>query len=72
MQGVRKKLLARTAPGTGLLYVGELHGTTLMPKMDHLVCFLPGERVQGQTPTLGTCMPECLWCSAMHWDVHGW
>jgi hypothetical protein len=43
MQGVRKKLLARTAPQGGLLYVGELHGDVLEPKMDHLVCFLPGE-----------------------------
>ena len=44
MQGVRKKLLARTAPGkAGLLYVGELAGSTLQPKMDHLVCFLPGK-----------------------------
>ncbi|BDA50577.1 probable endoplasmic reticulum mannosyl-oligosaccharide 1,2-alpha-mannosidase at C-terminar half [Coccomyxa sp. Obi] len=42
MQGVRKKLLARTAPQGGLLFVGELHGETLEPKMDHLVCFLPG------------------------------
>jgi hypothetical protein len=45
MQGVRRKLLARTAPGDGLLYVGELHGTTLQPKMDHLVCFLPGAHI---------------------------
>ena len=42
MQGVRKKLLARTAPQGGLLFVGELHGEVLEPKMDHLVCFLPG------------------------------
>lgn len=42
MQGVRKKLLARTAPQGGLLFVGELHGEILEPKMDHLVCFLPG------------------------------
>ncbi|EIE20577.1 hypothetical protein COCSUDRAFT_48568 [Coccomyxa subellipsoidea C-169] len=42
MQGVRRKLLARTAPQGGLLYVGELHGDVLEPKMDHLVCFLPG------------------------------
>lgn len=50
MQGVRKKLLARTAPGkAGLLYVGELAGSTLQPKMDHLVCFLPGK-------------PSCIKC----------
>ena len=41
---MRKRLLARTSPqGAGLLFVGELHGDTLTPKMDHLVCFLPGE-----------------------------
>ena len=43
MQGVRKKLLQRTAKEGGLLYVAELHGTSVQPKMDHLVCFLPGE-----------------------------
>lgn len=43
MQGVRKKLLHRTAKKGGLLYVAELHGTATQPKMDHLVCFLPGE-----------------------------
>ena len=43
---MRKRLLARTSPqGAGLLFVGELHGDTLTPKMDHLVCFLPGETV---------------------------
>ena len=44
MQGVRSRLLRRTAPGkSGLLYVGEMHGeNNLQPKMDHLVCFLPG------------------------------
>ncbi len=47
MQGVRRKLLARTAPQGGLLYVGELHGDVLEPKMDHLVCFLPGEDLPG-------------------------
>lgn len=44
MGGVRHRLLARTAPAAqgGLLYVGELHGEALQPKMDHLVRFLPG------------------------------
>ena len=43
---MRHRLLARTAPAAqgGLLYVGELHGEALQPKMDHLVCFLPGAR----------------------------
>ncbi len=42
MQGVRRRLLQRTAKEGGLLYVAELHGTALVRKMDHLVCFLPG------------------------------
>jgi hypothetical protein len=46
MRGVRERLLQRTATtggrGGGLLYVAELHGGTLVHKMDHLVCFLPG------------------------------
>lgn len=32
----------RAAQG-GLLYVGEYEGPRFSPKMDHLVCFLPGE-----------------------------
>ena len=42
MQGVRRRLLQRTAKEGGLLYVAELHGNALVRKMDHLVCFLPG------------------------------
>ena len=46
MRGVRERLLQRTAPagagGSGLLDVAELHGGTIVHKMDHLVCFLPG------------------------------
>ena len=42
MQGVRHRLLQRTAKEGGLLYVAELHGEGLVRKMDHLVCFLPG------------------------------
>lgn len=42
MQGVRRRLLQRTAKQGGLLYVAELHGGAAQPKMDHLVCFLPG------------------------------
>ena len=42
---MRSRLLARTAlQGAGLLFVGELHNAELTPKMDHLVCFLPGAR----------------------------
>ena len=41
MRGVRARLLARSG-GDGLLYVAELHDGVALPKMDHLVCFLPG------------------------------
>ena len=41
MRAVRDGLLLRTEAG-GLLYVAELHGASLHPKFDHLVCFLPG------------------------------
>ncbi len=42
MRGVRARLLARSGAG-GLLYVAELHdGATVVPKTDHLTCFLPG------------------------------
>ena len=45
MKGVRKLLLARTSPAPGgLLYIAERrrHKGPQDPKMDHLVCFLPG------------------------------
>ena len=43
MKGLRKHLLMRT-DHDGLLFVGEIgrHGSGKTPKMDHLVCFLPG------------------------------
>ncbi|EDO30560.1 predicted protein, partial [Nematostella vectensis] len=42
MNGVTS-LLARRSHPNKLLYVGELlHGNSFSPKMDHLVCFLPG------------------------------
>lgn len=43
MQSVRKELLHWTGSNnTGLLYISEKQGTGVSPKMDHLVCFLPG------------------------------
>lgn len=44
MRGVRELLLKNTrAEGEGgLLYIGELHSGQYEPKMDHLVCFMPG------------------------------
>ena len=50
MQSVRERLLRRTAPegGPGLRYVKEedTRGRDPNSKMDHLICFLPGERAQ--------------------------
>jgi len=39
--GIQTKLLKRSK-GSNLLYVAELEGSVHKPKMDHLVCFLPG------------------------------
>ena len=50
MQGVRRKLLQRTAKAGGLLYVAEMHGGSVHHKMDHLVCFLPGAPSSKRTP----------------------
>lgn len=41
MDGVRKHLFGYTKPNNFLI-VGERVGTRFQPKMDHLVCFLPG------------------------------
>ena len=41
MSGVRKHLMKRTAK-SNFLIVGEKVGSSFKPKMDHLVCFLPG------------------------------
>jgi hypothetical protein len=43
MRGVRNQMLMRTDQD-GLLFVGELSNGQAVPKMDHLVCFLPGMR----------------------------
>ena len=46
MKGIRKLLLVRTSrTPDGLLYVAEKRrgSAAQEPKMDHLVCFLPGE-----------------------------
>ncbi len=42
MRGLRDHMLMRTDQD-GLLFVGELTRGQPVPKMDHLVCFLPGE-----------------------------
>jgi len=48
MEGVMSKLVARTVPGN-LLFVGEIlgGGKDFKPKMDELVCFLPGTLALG-------------------------
>ncbi|XP_061590463.1 endoplasmic reticulum mannosyl-oligosaccharide 1,2-alpha-mannosidase [Cololabis saira] len=46
MEGVKKHLVRQTGPG-GLTFVGELSHNRFNPKMDHLVCFLPGTLALG-------------------------
>uniref|UniRef100_A0A672SKJ5 alpha-1,2-Mannosidase n=1 Tax=Sinocyclocheilus grahami TaxID=75366 RepID=A0A672SKJ5_SINGR len=46
VEGVRKNLLRQTSPSK-LTFVGELSNGRLNPKMDHLVCFLPGTLALG-------------------------
>uniref|UniRef100_A0A673I6U3 alpha-1,2-Mannosidase n=1 Tax=Sinocyclocheilus rhinocerous TaxID=307959 RepID=A0A673I6U3_9TELE len=46
IEGVRKNLLRQTSPSK-LTFVGELSNGRLNPKMDHLVCFLPGTLALG-------------------------
>lgn len=48
MQGVRRKLVKKSTGKLQLTYVGEiLSGGGWDPKMDHLVCFLPGTLALG-------------------------
>lgn len=47
MDGVMS-LLKRESQPSSLVFIGELlHGQTFSPKMDHLVCFLPGTLMLG-------------------------
>nr|XP_040050944.1 mannosidase, alpha, class 1B, member 1b isoform X2 [Gasterosteus aculeatus aculeatus] len=41
IEGVKKNLLQKSSPN-GLTFVGEITHGQFSPKMDHLVCFLPG------------------------------
>ena len=59
MQGVRRKLLQRTAKAGGLLYVAEMHGGSIHHKMDHLVCFLPGAPCSMQMPSAKALLTRC-------------
>ncbi|XP_034027212.1 endoplasmic reticulum mannosyl-oligosaccharide 1,2-alpha-mannosidase-like [Thalassophryne amazonica] len=46
VEGVKKNLLQKSSPN-GLTFVGELSHGHFSPKMDHLVCFLPGTLALG-------------------------
>ncbi|XP_036385497.1 endoplasmic reticulum mannosyl-oligosaccharide 1,2-alpha-mannosidase [Megalops cyprinoides] len=46
IEGVKKNLLRQTVP-MKLTFVGELSNGRFSPKMDHLVCFLPGTLALG-------------------------
>uniref|UniRef100_A0A3P9KRV2 alpha-1,2-Mannosidase n=1 Tax=Oryzias latipes TaxID=8090 RepID=A0A3P9KRV2_ORYLA len=46
IEGVKKNLLQKSSP-KGLTFVGELSNGQFSPKMDHLVCFLPGTLALG-------------------------
>ncbi|KAJ3603535.1 hypothetical protein NHX12_028280 [Muraenolepis orangiensis] len=46
IEGVKKNLLQKSSP-SGLSFVGELSHGQFSPKMDHLVCFLPGTLALG-------------------------
>ncbi|XP_059406788.1 endoplasmic reticulum mannosyl-oligosaccharide 1,2-alpha-mannosidase-like [Carassius carassius] len=46
VEGVKKNLLKKSTPSS-LTFVGELSHGYFSPKMDHLVCFLPGTLVLG-------------------------
>ncbi|KAL6465303.1 hypothetical protein MHYP_G00254360 [Metynnis hypsauchen] len=46
VEGIKKNLLKKSSP-LGLTFVGELSHGHFTPKMDHLVCFLPGTLALG-------------------------
>lgn len=46
VEGIQKNLLKKSSP-LGLTFVGELSHGRFSPKMDHLVCFLPGTLALG-------------------------
>ncbi|XP_029999418.1 mannosidase, alpha, class 1B, member 1b [Sphaeramia orbicularis] len=46
IEGVQKNLVQKSSPN-GLTFVGELSHGQFSPKMDHLVCFLPGTLALG-------------------------
>lgn len=57
---IRAKLLRHSEP-RGLAYIAELqNGRTFSPKMDHLVCYLPGTLALGAHHGLDECV--AWWC----------
>ncbi|XP_054876493.1 mannosidase, alpha, class 1B, member 1b isoform X1 [Poeciliopsis prolifica] len=46
IEGIKKNLLQKSSPN-GLVFLGELSHGQFSPKMDHLVCFLPGTLALG-------------------------
>uniref|UniRef100_A0A668UES3 alpha-1,2-Mannosidase n=1 Tax=Oreochromis aureus TaxID=47969 RepID=A0A668UES3_OREAU len=46
IEGIKKNLLQKSSPN-GLTFVGEVSHGQFSPKMDHLVCFLPGTLALG-------------------------
>jgi endoplasmic reticulum Man9GlcNAc2 1,2-alpha-mannosidase len=48
VDGIRAKLVAKSHPNK-LVFIGEWVGGALSPKMDHLVCFVPGMLALGYT-----------------------
>ena len=53
---IRAKLLRHSEP-RGLAYIAELqNGRTFSPKMDHLVCYLPGTLALGAHHGLDECV----------------
>lgn len=65
VHGIETKLLETTKDG-GFMYVNELSNNVKQPKMDHLVCFLPGTPKQA-TRCLGVCSSSA---SARHQSRH--
>ena len=72
MRGVRDLLLQETGPSggpEGLLYVAELHNKITTPKMDHLVCFLPGKCLANLGRRELVCLlPGAIFHFPVHWQ----